>query len=738
MSYTRSLVIIAFVAMIALILGCSGGGNPIAPDKSPESLDSVPIIGLTDTNDTFNAIGLMGAYELYINPDDLSAELVNKRVSSIGEDYIVSGIAFFTVAPCADCLKIAGIGLVGGNLQLTFSISHPFKPGITSDPPTASNRNDLDVFDVAMVIFPGGDPAPTPTAYALTGADVYDGFCVGADGFTCELADVVGDDAALPYFLVIDDSTDEDPPVSTWNKFAMGTVDSSFDVVFDMSAGSLRFDMYLTMGYGFSARRPDRLTPKYYNPEFNRNAAWKVVVTPPCGVDPPAMGNTWQDNDSTTPFNVTVDVYDWQIGATVATATEFGDAASSEVFAASEPSLVSVEVPGMNATLPSATAADDPAATGMPDDPWVYTIGVANENLLVPGEYLGLVKVTDERAVLAPADGRDFLIDTDDGIVLDNYSMPEYATYQTFPATVVVGCGPITLDSLTGCPTATISNGTVINFVVAAHSDNGGDPVFYDVDTSYDVNDGFIADPLYPQNSTGIFDVEILDDPCVVGTHHFIAFQITDSCDPANILLTDVCDVEIGECASYQELVYDFASGCTTYACQGWSAGGCGLPNGDAWGRMKFCNNYGTRCTDMVGYYVATGGDGSSCTSFITDYLSHDWNITGPTTNLPAATDSAIEWDHCRANNGGSHLYLYISEAGCAGPWVQLYDQVGGDGCTNDTSIDLSSYSGSNIMFRFRHQDSGNYFSGGSCGQAGVLIDNIIVSGTFAGTLSDS
>ena len=110
--YTRSLVTIVFIAMVAMILGCSGGGNPIAPDKSPESLDSVPIIGLTDTNDTFNAVGLMGAYEVTVDPADLSAELVNKRVSSIGKDYIVSGVAFFTLAPCANCLQVTGFLLM--------------------------------------------------------------------------------------------------------------------------------------------------------------------------------------------------------------------------------------------------------------------------------------------------------------------------------------------------------------------------------------------------------------------------------------------------------------------------------------------------------------------------------------------------------------------------------------------------------------------------------------------------
>ena len=751
MSYTRSLVIVALLVMIALILGCSGGGTPITPDKSPESLDSVPIIGLTDTNDTFNAIGLMGAYELYINPDDLSAELVNKRVSSIGEDYIVSGIAFFTVVPCADCLKIAGIGLVGGNLQLSFVISHPFKPAVGPDP-SAANRNDLDVFDLAMVIFPGGDPAPTPTTYTLTTADVYNGFCVGADGYTCELADVVLNDAALPYFLVVDDSA-EVPPAATWNKFAMGTVDTVFDVGFNMLAGSLRFDMYLTMGYGFSAKKPDRITPKYYNPEFNRKAAWKVVVTPPCGVDPPAMGNTWQDNDITTPFDVTVDVYDWQIGAVVSTAADFSDADPGEIYAASSPSGVSVEVPGMNVALNTAAAPDVPTATGMPDDPWVYTFSIPNQNGLAAGDYLGLVKVTDERPVLTPADGRDFLIDTVNGVDLVHFSMPEYATYQTFPATVVVGCGPLTLDSLAGCPTATISNGAVINFVVAAHSDNGGDPVAYEVDTSYVVGDGFIPDPLYPQNSTGIFDVTILDDPCVIGTHHIIAFRITDSCTPMNVLITDVCDIEIGACACVTHndvLTYDFA-GCTTGgadSCQGWTTSfantgldGCNLPNTAGWGNWQWgCNEFES-CGEVTYPYLHLGYDhpseGYGTCQYGTDLQSGDRWVVSPVITIPECDDMAEDvtfgFSYCVGTT--NYLTVYIKDDGiCSSSpsaWT-LINTPSTTGCVAATPFDISSYSGSDVIFAFRWNGSGSTSGATACGShAGALVDNIVLDGNF-------
>ena len=95
----------------------------------------------------------------------------------------------------------------------------------------------------------------------------------------------------------------------------MGSSWRYFNVI--ISETGLSFDLYLTMGYGASATNLTRLTPKYYNPEFNRKAAWKVEVIPPEGDDPPEMGNTWANGDTTTPYTVTVKVYDWQHDATV-------------------------------------------------------------------------------------------------------------------------------------------------------------------------------------------------------------------------------------------------------------------------------------------------------------------------------------------------------------------------------------------------------------------------------------
>ncbi|MCD6217230.1 hypothetical protein J7L05_05150 [bacterium] len=505
--------VVVFLALLTFALvGCSSGSNtPLTPQSNVPAgeMGSVPIIGGSMFSDGgFQATGMLGAYEIIIHPESATADLIAKRTPAIGEDYIVSGISFFTIAPCANCLKIVGIDIdPDGNAILVFSISHPFTPGITSDPPTAANRLDLDVFDLAMVIAP---KEATAITYPLTGAGVYSGYCIDPDGYTKELENVISDANALPFFLAIDDS---DTDSSTFNKFAMGA-DATFDVGFDLTVGVLNFDMYLTMGYGFSARRPDRLTPKYYNPEFNRKAAWKVVVTPPEGDDPPEMANTWNDTNNTDLWPVTVEVYDWQVGATVFTGLpeEFGDADDDNVFASSEVTSVSVEIPGMNSTLQSVTTPD--SGTGTPIDPLIYTLSIANENILAVGEYPGLVKVTDERAVLAPADGRDFLIDTPDGIELINYEMPEYATYQIFIATVVVGNLMPVADAV--ATTATdILEGMSVTFDATASADPDGTIDTYEWDFDEDgvfgetPDDDYTGDAWTPTHAFALGDGSI-------------------------------------------------------------------------------------------------------------------------------------------------------------------------------------------------------------------------------------
>lgn len=717
-----------------IIAGCSGGNSVTTPDQASDSLNTVPIIGLTAANDTFDAIGMLGAYELSINPDKMTADLVSKRLPAIGEDYVVSGLGFFTVAPCSDCVKLASISFVGGNLTLTFDIRHPFAPGNPANPPSAINRLDLDVFDVAAIVAPLGG---TPTPYALTGKSIFTNVLGNADGYTTELSSVIsGQTAALPFVLVVDDTVGG---TSTFNKFGMGAT-GSFDLTFNVAAGtSLNFDMYLTMGYGASAKKAQRLTPSYYNPEFNRKAAWKVVVTPPEGTNPPAIGNTWQDNDATTTYDVKVEVYDWQKGATVdATLAD-----QSSIFAASDPASVSVEIPGMNSTLPSVTA-DDGTGTGMPGSPLVFNVPVANANLLAAGKYMGLVKVLDARAPLTPADGRDFIIHTPDGVALNNYTMPEYATYQLFTATVVVGCGPITGDiESPACPVTGVSTGAKIDFTVLADSANGGNPIaLYEADLDYD-GTTFDADM---SNTTGAFlQAGPFDNPnCPNPTPvtYTVAFRATDSCTPPNVTIFATCDVTVSLCATYQELTNNFDS-CTTpvLTCQNWTAGGCSLPNSDnySWSHFGWGCPHGGSVACVSGGYITSGGDSTGC-SYLSDTAPNcNLNVVSPQMNLPSATDSFFEIDHCNSfvSTGVLTAYVRTSTPCNTTGWTSLGTAPAGAGCHTNTTWSLAAYSGTTVRVRLCYTTGSEFGGSGTCGtNAGVIIDNPRIGGTFAGTLA--
>ncbi|MFH1514981.1 MAG: hypothetical protein ABIG42_05920, partial [bacterium] len=244
---TRKIFSLLMVAIIALLVtSCSGNSsNPVAP-LNEDNYDGVPIIGLSLADDVVNGVGVMGEYDFYLNPQTLEVEMTQSRKVSIGESFTVSGMAYWTIAPCGDCLKIDGIVPDGDLFKVTFEINHPFAVGDPTKPPSGKNRMDLDVFDVALVVAPNG---ATSTLYPLTssGTYVYKDFCAMADGYTPELANLTGDPAVLPYYLVVDDS---ETGVPTWNEFPMGEVDSFFDVFFETGG---RFNLYLTMGYGASS-----------------------------------------------------------------------------------------------------------------------------------------------------------------------------------------------------------------------------------------------------------------------------------------------------------------------------------------------------------------------------------------------------------------------------------------------------------------------------------------------------
>ncbi len=408
---------IVFGLLFLIILtGCSSSKSPIMSDIDQTGLtDSLPIIAPESLSNAFTATGILGAYDLIIDQTNMASELIPKRTSMIGESFIVNGTSFFVITPCQHCLRLKNLDYDDPYIKATFYASHPFEKGNPSDPPSPKNRLDLDIFDLALVVFPLEDD---PTEPHLIDIEIYSESCGYPDGYTRELSEVIGNEFACPYFLVVDDS---DTGNSTFNRFEMGTKDHTFDAWF---AGG-RFELYLTFGYGASTTFENRLTPNYFNPEFNRKAPWKVNVIPP------AQG--WPPSDDTETRDVIVEIYDWQIGATVD--PNLDD--PSDIYSQSDIVGVGVEIHMMTNELQIVTTPTG-SHTGMPDDPLIFTVPISNENFLPGGYYQGYVKVLDSRVPpQAPFDGQtDSMIDVPDGVTLDFCSMPEFATYQIFTAEV--------------------------------------------------------------------------------------------------------------------------------------------------------------------------------------------------------------------------------------------------------------------------------------------------------------
>ena len=253
--------------------------------------------------------------------------------------------------------------------------------------------------------------------------------------------------------------------------------------------------------------------------------------------------------------------------------------------------------------------------------------------------------------------------------------------------------------------------------------------------------DGSMYQLLYDDSNHG--DGEANDDiwGCV--------FNAADPPEPVVVTVTardweeyqlenDVWFVVEGECVE-QSLEYGFDDCGITYSCQGWEAGGCGLPNSDStnWASFNWgCEADGINGCGMTPPYLTSGADGLSCYYLTDHYTQADLNVVSPEIILPESEYATLSFDHCNAFAGGAHLKVYFSAFGCDGPWIDLEEATSESGCQN-TIIDISSYSSGQAMFRLRYYSQYSTYTGGSCGNAGVAIDNVEISGCFYGELSD-
>jgi hypothetical protein len=399
--------ILAFL-VLTIISGCSHG-NPALISSETEIINLIGYVPILAT-DNISTTGILGVYNLRVSSDSLSGELIPMRSVQIGESWLLNGKSFFISQPCAECLRVKNLGLdIDRNLVVKFEIKHPFSKGNVNNPPSAKNRLDLDLFDVAL-IFDAHDILPV--SFPQTGVEVKANV-LNADGYTNELSNLTGDDIVLPYKICYESSNN--------NRFEMETGYTEFEISL-LPFGEMSFNLFLTMGYGSSASLENRLNPTYYIPEFNRKPPWKIDV----------HAQAWYKDSLST---VTVDVFDWNHGATVA--SSFPDPANpGHISAPSDIASVTIDVPGMlDSSIEAHTT--DTSFNGW-DDPVTYTASFRNENNLPRGNYPGLVKVTDSRIPSTVVYGGeiDSLINIPDGKTIEFFNIDEFATYQVFTAEI--------------------------------------------------------------------------------------------------------------------------------------------------------------------------------------------------------------------------------------------------------------------------------------------------------------
>jgi hypothetical protein len=401
-------ILLIIVILTGVFAGCSSdSGNPVSGGLTTlESQTEIANILVAD-RDSSGSTGLFGAWNLILS-DNNTAELIPMRQSSSGESYIVNGISYFTSTPCPDCLRIKTIGLDNsGNPILTFQVRHPYPKGNPSKEASVKNRLDLDIFDLALIVKPVGIESKF---YQQSETSIFPQVMLNPDGYTSEITKIIGSNAALP-FKICYESPD-------YNRFEMGTDWQDFDVI--LKGGQTnQFDLYLTMGYG-SNPFTSRLNPVYYNPQFNRKAAWKVEVE----------SQPWIDYDAST---VTINIYDWNQWADVA--DKYPDPKNTHhIKAKSDIQLVTVEIPRMTQEIVEAYSSD--TTTNGWDDPITYTVSFSNENCIPTGEYCGLVTVKDSYP--SGTSGFDSsLVSPDQDMKLKQYMISSFVTYQTFKASVI-------------------------------------------------------------------------------------------------------------------------------------------------------------------------------------------------------------------------------------------------------------------------------------------------------------
>lgn len=460
------LTIVALLIMAAII-GCSKkSSNPIFGNM-PNPEDS-PFIGAT-LSDMPNSGSVDIPLWIYSGDVDTRRNTASiapvRSASAIGDMFDSDITQFLLKNPCADCVKLSGVGLdSGGNLVLDFSIKHPFDD--------ISKRPDLHVFDVRAIFQSAatgssmritsdlnGDSSAGPSEYIRPSGN----FIINADGYSTHFNTGRFTANCHPYkrFFVNPSTGSFDPHnPSGFNvmKVGAGWETQSFILDTSTSPASFQFDLVVDATYGQSAVYTTRANPTYYLPAFNRKEAWSVDVT--------QISNLLAGGDSSSYVDLQIQIKDWQAGSTVS--ATYPECVLGELPYLSDVKQVIVDIPGVNSSsLDFAVTAS--SGNGSNASPYVYNIRVNNDQSATDGTYYGLVAVRDDLDML---EGPSGIPEGPDGFPEEEPDIRDYTAYVLFPIVVGEGGEPPTGDvEITGSNLVFI--GDTVNLLATPNEPGG-------------------------------------------------------------------------------------------------------------------------------------------------------------------------------------------------------------------------------------------------------------------------
>jgi len=441
--------VIVSIFIIAFFSGCSGGkSNPTFPNDQANELT---IARLDEANLTTGET-LIGIWDMVLDYENLSVELVPSRLSkAIGDTFYVDITFFLSGSPCRDCLRIKSIGLdEDEHVFLDIGVRHPFEP---------INRLDLHVFDLrAMVAWKN---AVNLTTFPSIEADIngdgspdgpisgYFDFLINFDGYTT-LFDAIVEPALgqsypgniVPFVnMFVNPLPGNYDPVSAPDTGFTDTTNPTGNNVFPMGSdeevkelklnlqqgiGLYEFTITLECAYGQSAIRPSRMYPKYFLPEFHRKEAHTFGAI--------VENNNLLEGDSTSSADLKVFAIDWQAGLTPPPGGF--DPSTSPLDSIRHQSDVKeaiVEIPGiLNQPLVITSPSQ---GSGKFSDPYVFPFVITNELEADDGFYTGLVAIRDQLMDIVPGgDNKPPIGIERDGLTLHTFR--DFCAYYMFEVEV--------------------------------------------------------------------------------------------------------------------------------------------------------------------------------------------------------------------------------------------------------------------------------------------------------------